>query len=51
MTPKVSIIIAVGVPGAYIEECISYCLKLNYPDFEIIVLRMKIGRLPTLISV
>ena len=38
METKVSIIIAVGVPGAYIEECIEHCLKLDYPDFEIIVL-------------
>jgi len=35
---KVSIIIAVGVPGAYIEECVAHCLKLDYPDVEIIVL-------------
>ena len=38
MAEKVSIIIAVGVPGAYIEECIEHCLKLDYPDFEIIAL-------------
>ncbi len=38
MGKKVSIIIAVGVPGAYIEECIEHCLCLDYPDFEIIVL-------------
>ncbi|MFC1539288.1 glycosyltransferase [Candidatus Latescibacterota bacterium] len=38
MTPKVSIIIAVGVPGNYVEECIEHCLGLDYPDFEIIVL-------------
>ena len=38
MIPKVSIIIAVGVPGAYLEECIEHCLRLDYPDFEIIVL-------------
>ena len=38
MEKKVSIIIAVGVPGVYIEECIEHCLKLDYPDFEIIVL-------------
>jgi GT2 family glycosyltransferase len=38
LTPKISIIIAVGVPGAYVEECIEYCLRLDYPDFEIIVL-------------
>ena len=36
--PKVSIIIAVGVPGSYIEECIDHCLRLDYPDFEIIAL-------------
>lgn len=38
LVPKVSIIIAVAVPGAYIEECIEHCLQLDYPDFEIIVL-------------
>ena len=36
--PKVSIIIAVGAPGAYLEECVAHCLALDYPDFEIIVL-------------
>jgi GT2 family glycosyltransferase len=36
--PKVSIVIAVGVPGLYIIECIGHCLKLDYPDFEIIAL-------------
>ena len=38
MIPKISIIIAVGTPGAYIEECIDHCLRLDYPAFEIIVL-------------
>jgi len=38
LVPKVSIIIAVGIPGEYIEECIAHCLRLDYPDFEIIVL-------------
>jgi len=38
LNPKVSIIIAVGVPGKYLEECIAHCLRLDYPDFEIIVL-------------
>lgn len=38
MPPKISIIIAVGVPGKYVEECVSHCLRLEYPDFEIIVL-------------
>jgi GT2 family glycosyltransferase len=38
MLPKVSIIIAVGVPGAYVQECVAHCLRLDYPDFEIIVL-------------
>jgi glycosyltransferase involved in cell wall biosynthesis len=38
MPPKVSIIIAVGIPGKYVEECVSHCLALDYPDFEIIVL-------------
>ena len=36
--PKVSIVIAVGVPGPYIEECIAHCLALDYPDVEIIAL-------------
>ena len=38
MLPKVSIIIAVGAPGAYVEECVAHCLALDYPDVEIIVL-------------
>ena len=38
MTPRVSIIIAVGVPGRYVEECIAHCRTLDYPDVEIIVL-------------
>jgi cellulose synthase/poly-beta-1,6-N-acetylglucosamine synthase-like glycosyltransferase len=36
--PKVSIVIAVGVPGPYIVECVGHCLKLDYPDYEIIAL-------------
>jgi GT2 family glycosyltransferase len=36
--PKVSVIIAVGAPGAYVEECVAHCLALDYPDYEIIVL-------------
>ncbi|MCE5248633.1 glycosyltransferase [bacterium] len=38
MVPKVSIIVAVGVPGDYLIECVEHCLQLDYPDFEIIVL-------------
>lgn len=38
MLPKVSVIIAVGVPGRYVEECVAHCLRLEYPDVEIIVL-------------
>ncbi len=38
MIMKVSIVIAVGVPGKYVEECIASCQRLDYPDFEIIVL-------------
>ncbi|MDP2981783.1 MAG: glycosyltransferase family 2 protein [Candidatus Latescibacter sp.] len=38
MLPKVSIIIAVGIPGRYVEECVARCLALDSPDFEIIVL-------------
>ncbi|MFC1485766.1 glycosyltransferase [Candidatus Latescibacterota bacterium] len=36
--PKVSVIIAVGVPGPYILECIEHCLKLDYLEVEIIAL-------------
>ncbi len=36
--PKISIIIAVGVPGKYVDECIEHCRKLDYPNIEIIVL-------------
>lgn len=36
--PKVSVIVAVGVPGAYVDECVAHCLRLDYPDVEIIVL-------------
>jgi glycosyltransferase involved in cell wall biosynthesis len=38
MLPKVSIIIAVGATGRYVEECVVHCLRLEYPDVEIIVL-------------
>ena len=38
VVPKVSVIIAVGVPGDYIRECIDHCLRLDYADFEIIAL-------------
>ena len=38
LLPKVSIIIAVGVPGEYLDECVGHCLKLDYPDVEILVL-------------
>lgn len=38
MNGKVSIIIAVGMPGPFLEECVGRCLGLEYPDYEIIVL-------------
>lgn len=38
MVPRVSIVIAVGVPGGYIRECIGHCLELDWPDVEIIAL-------------
>lgn len=38
MVPKVSIIIAVGVPGSYLDECLAHCRELDYPEYEIIVL-------------
>ena len=38
MNEQVSIIIAVGEPGAYVAECVEHCLRLDYPDVEIIVL-------------
>lgn len=37
-TPKASIIIAVGPWNSYLDESIAHCKKLNYPDYEIIVL-------------
>lgn len=36
--PKISIIIPVKEKNRNLEECIEYCLKLDYPDYEIIVL-------------
>ncbi|MFC1607747.1 glycosyltransferase [Candidatus Latescibacterota bacterium] len=38
MAYKVSIIIAVGMPGAYLDECVEHCLSLDYLGAEIIVL-------------
>ncbi len=38
MVPKVSIIIAVGIPGSYLHECLAHCQELDYPEYEIIVL-------------
>lgn len=35
---KVSIVIAAKGKNAFLEECIKNCLKLNYKDYEIIVL-------------
>lgn len=36
--PKISINIPVKEYNSHLDECIRYCLKLDYPDFEIIVL-------------
>jgi len=36
--PFVSVIIPVKDNNSYLEECISYCKKLDYPQYEIIVL-------------
>jgi len=36
--PKVSINIPVKEYNSHLDECIRYCQKLDYPDFEIIVL-------------
>jgi len=36
--PKVSIIIPAKDDNEYLRECISKCLEVDYPDFEIIVL-------------
>ncbi|MFC1709884.1 glycosyltransferase [Candidatus Omnitrophota bacterium] len=38
MFPSVSIIIAVKANNRFLEECVSHCLKLDYPFFEIIIL-------------
>ena len=36
--PLVSIIVPVKNFNPHLEECITYCNKLDYPDFEIIIL-------------
>jgi GT2 family glycosyltransferase len=36
--PPVSIVIPVGQPNSYLDEALEACRKLDYPDFEIIVL-------------
>lgn len=36
--PKVSIVIPAKSFNKNLEECLTYCLDLDYPDFEIIVL-------------
>ncbi len=36
--PKISVIIAYGKRNEYTDECIEHCLKIDYPDFEIIAL-------------
>lgn len=36
--PVVSIIVPVKNVNPHLEECISYCKRLDYPDFEIIIL-------------
>ena len=38
MNPRVSIIIPCKEIGDYARESIEHCLKLDYPDFEILVL-------------
>src|SRR6266851_276570 len=37
-TPLVSIIVACKVIDSYTKECITGCLQLNYPQFELLVL-------------
>ena len=36
--PLISIIVPVKTHNPYLEECIAHCQKLDYPDYEIIVL-------------
>lgn len=36
--PLVSIIVPLKNFNPHLEECITYCKKLDYPDFEIIIL-------------
>lgn len=36
--PLISIIIPVKIHNPYLEECIAHCQRLDYPDYEIIVL-------------
>ena len=37
-TPFVSIIVPVSKRNSNLDECIRYCLMLDYPDYEIVVL-------------
>ncbi len=43
--PKVSIIIPLKKLNKNLKECIQHCLKLDYPDYEIIVLPDKMEEL------
>lgn len=37
MTPKISIIVPAYNAEAYISECVGHLLRLDYPDYEVIV--------------
>lgn len=34
----VSILVPLKAPGAYLRECVTHCLQLDYPEFEVLVL-------------
>ena len=36
--PKVSIVIPFKEFGQYAQQCLEYCLRLDYPDFEVLLL-------------
>lgn len=44
--PKVSIIIPVKEANKNLKECLQHCHRLNYPDYEIIILPDRKERLP-----
>ncbi|MCG2685994.1 glycosyltransferase, partial [Candidatus Parcubacteria bacterium] len=40
-TPQISVIVTAEEFNSYLEECLGHLVKLNYPDFEILVFPTK----------